>query len=80
MHKECTCLITVIFGSIEFVIMDHNKKNKKKYILKDNKPSILIIPPKKWFKFRSLQNKSTICNLIDRIHDKNETKKIPILS
>ena len=78
LHKECTCLITVIFGSIEFMIMDYDKKNKKKYILKDSKPSILIIPPKKWFKFRSLEKFSILSNVINKIHSHKETKKLPL--
>ena len=78
LHKECTCIITVIFGSIEFVTMDYDRTNKKKYILKDSKPSILIIPPKKWFKFRSLQKLSILSNVINKAHNQNETKKFPI--
>ncbi len=80
LHKKCHCLMTVVYGSVEFTLMNYSQNKKKKFIINNKNPQLLIIPPKIWFKFRSLQNKSTICNLIDRIHNKNETKKIPIFS
>lgn len=78
LHKECTCLITVVYGSVEFTIMDYQKKNKKKYVLKSTKPTMLIIPPKKWFKFRSLEKISMLSNLINKVHREKETQKLSL--
>jgi len=78
LHKESTCLISVVYGSVEFTTMDYYKKNKKKYVLKSSKPSLLIIPPKKWFKFKSLDKISMISNLINKVHSPNETLKLSL--
>ena len=79
LHKKCHCLITVPFGSVEFTLMDYKMKKKRKFVIKRKKPEVLTIPPKIWFKFKSLTNYSVIANLIDQIHDKKETQKKTIL-
>ena len=78
LHKECTCLISVVYGSIEFTTMEYEKKNKKKYVLKSTKPTMLIIPPKKWFKFRSLEKFSIFSNIINKVHSPKETQKLSL--
>ena len=59
--------------------MDYKMKKKRKFVIKRKKPEVLTIPPKIWFKFKSLTNYSVIANLIDQIHDKKETQKKTIL-
>ena len=79
LHKKLNLIITLPFGSVEFTLMDYKMKKKRKFVIKRKKPEVLTIPPKLWFKFKSLTNYSVIANLIDQIHDKKETQKKTIL-
>ena len=75
LHKKSTCLITSLKGKILFTLSDYKFKKKIKLTLNSKIPEILIIPPKTWFKFKSIGGSSTIINLIDNEHNKNETEK-----
>tara|TARA_A100001015_G_scaffold297870_1_gene379884 strand:+ start:4854 stop:5267 length:414 start_codon:yes stop_codon:yes gene_type:complete len=74
-HKRYTCLLIVPFGKVEFLIANRLLKKTKKIILSDKNCKILQIPPKYWFCFRSLVKKSIIANILDNVHNSNETKK-----
>ena len=78
LHKKTSCLITVPFGAVNFVLKDFQMKKTKKILLSDISPSLLIIPPNIWFKFSTKKKYSIIINLIDRLHSNRETKKFPI--
>ena len=78
LHKKCTCLITVSFGSVNFTIRGKYKKSLKQITIKRKDPKLLIIPPNYWFKFRSNTKFSMIINLINEPHNKNETLKSQI--
>ena len=78
LHKKTTCMITVPFGSVNFVLKDFKMSKSKRINLNDNYPSLLIIPPNIWFKFSTKKNYSLIVNLIDKIHDDRETRKLPL--
>lgn len=69
MHKKFQCIILVISGNILFSIRD---KKKTKNINLDNKV-IIKIEPGTWFKFASKTKKALFVNLLDGIHDPNET-------
>jgi|TARA_B110000003_G_C16587166_1_gene510306 dTDP-4-dehydrorhamnose 3,5-epimerase len=79
LHKKTYCLITVPLGSVVFTLMDFQMKKKKIFSINRRKPSLLIIPPKVWFKFKSLSEYSIITNFIDQIHNKKESLKRPII-
>ena len=51
LHKKTSCLITVPYGSVNFVLKDFEMKKSKKVLLSDSNPSLLVIPPNIWFKF-----------------------------
>ncbi len=78
LHKKTYCLITVPYGTVNFVFKDYKMINTKKIILSDISPSLLVIPPNIWFKFSTKKKYAIIVNLIDRLHSNTETKKFPI--
>ncbi len=78
LHKKTSCLMTVPYGSVNFILKDFKMKKTKKILINDTSPSLLIIPPKIWFKFSTKKKYSIIVNLIDRLHSSKETKKLPI--
>ena len=78
LHKKCQCLITIPHGSVEFTLMNYNRKKKKKFYISRKKPEILLIPPMTWFKFRSISKFSILANFINLKHDSKETLKMSI--
>ena len=78
LHKKTYCLITVPYGTVNFVFKDYKMINTRKIIISDISPSLLVIPPNIWFKFSTKKKYSIIVNLIDRLHSNSETKKILI--
>ena len=78
LHKKSTCLITVVNGHVKFTFSDYKFKKKISRSLNSLDPKILIIPPKIWFKFKSVKGNSLLVNLIDNEHDPKETEKKPI--
>ena len=78
LHKKYKSVITVPYGNVEFTFMDLKRKRKKIVNISRKNPSILIIPPKIWFKFRSKTKLSIIVNTIENIHSRNETLKLSL--
>ena len=66
-------------GKVEFLIANPLLKKTKKIILSEKNCNILKIPPKYWFCFKSLVNKSIVANILDNVHNPNETKKSNII-
>ena len=67
-----------------FHLIDNRKKSKTfnnefKISISKKNFKALVIPPNIWFSLRSLNNKSIVINILDRIHSKNETKKSEII-
>ena len=79
-HKKYCCLLFVPSGKVKFIIFDPLKKKIKKIILSEKNTNILQIPPRHWFCFQSLTNKSIVTNLLDGEHDPKETKKSNFIS
>ena len=52
----------------------------KSIIISDKNKKILIIYPKTWFSFSAVNETSLIANVINKIHSKDESIKIPITS
>ena len=78
LHKKTSCLITVPYGTVNFVFKDYKMVYTKKISISDISPSLLVIPPNIWFKFSTKKKFAIIVNLIDRLHSDDEKKKIPI--
>ena len=77
-HKKCQCLITVPVGKVKFVFAEKISGRKKVIIIGKKNHSIIVVPPRIWFSFASLEKISLVVNTINEIHDDKETLKIPI--
>ncbi len=77
-HKKCQCLLAVPYGKVKFTFAKDIRKKKKNITIGRKNFSLLVLPPKIWFKFKSLSKISLVVNTIDKIHKKNETLKTPL--
>lgn len=77
-HNLSQCILTVPYGKVIFSFFDsrsQDKKIKKITISKKNSYTI-IVPAKIWFNFKSLAKLSIVANILDKPHNKKETKKL----
>ena len=79
-HKKNTCLITVPFGKVKFIIFNPLNKKMQKFILSDKNNNIMKIPPNFWFSFSSLVKKSLIANILNNVHNQLEVKKESVIN
>ena len=79
-HKKNTCLITVPFGKVKFIIFNPLSKKMQKFILSDKNNNIMKIPPNFWFSFSSLVKKSLIANILNNVHNQLEVKKESVIN
>jgi len=77
-HKKCQCLLTVPVGKVKFVFAEKISGRKKVIIIGKKSYSIIVVPPRIWFSFTSLEKISLVVNTINEIHNNKETLKIPI--
>tara|TARA_B100000989_G_scaffold276975_1_gene237593 strand:- start:1129 stop:1524 length:396 start_codon:yes stop_codon:yes gene_type:complete len=77
-HKKSQCLISVPFGKVKFTFANNLNGKKKIKIIGRNNYSLIVLPPKIWFNFKSLDKLSLVANTINFIHNDKETLKIPI--
>jgi|TARA_B100001059_G_C17834371_1_gene586897 dTDP-4-dehydrorhamnose 3,5-epimerase len=77
-HKYNQCLLSVPFGKVEFTFTLEPGKKTKKIIIGKKNHSIIVMPPKIWFKFRSLEKLSLVANTLNFPHKDKEGLKIPI--
>ena len=77
-HKKCQCLITVPVGKVKFVFAEKISGRKKVIIIGKKSYSIIVVPPRIWFSFTSLEKISLVVNTVNEIHNNKETLKIPI--
>ena len=76
-HKKYFCFISVPVGKVKFTICKNFKQKTKKIIIIGKKNyKLLIIPPKYYFSFRSLEKNSIVANILNKPHNKKETAKI----
>tara|TARA_Y100000816_G_scaffold267844_1_gene229593 strand:+ start:2035 stop:2424 length:390 start_codon:yes stop_codon:yes gene_type:complete len=73
-HTKNTCILFPISGKFLFTFTI-NFKNKKNITVEKNKPKLIFVPPKTWFKFKSLTNKAVLMNVINNVHRDSELKK-----
>jgi dTDP-4-dehydrorhamnose 3,5-epimerase-like enzyme len=77
-HKKCQCLITVPVGKVKFTFAEKISGRKKIIIIGKKNHSVIVVPPRIWFSFTSLEKISLVVNTINEIHNNKETLKIPI--
>jgi dTDP-4-dehydrorhamnose 3,5-epimerase-like enzyme len=77
-HKKCQCLLTVPVGKVKFVFAEKIGGRKKVITIGKKNHSIIVVPPRIWFNFTSLEKISLVVNTINEIHNNKETLKIPI--
>jgi len=77
-HKKCQCLISVPVGKVKFTFAEIISGRKKVITIGKKNHSIIVVPPRIWFSFTSLEKTSLVVNTINEIHNNKETLKIPI--
>lgn len=79
-HKRYYCLLTVPFGKVRFTFLSNINKRKKIKVITIGKKnlSLIYVPPRIWFKFKSISKISVIANTLNGIHKKSETLKVNI--
>ena len=77
-HKKCWCLLAVPYGKVKFTFAKNINSKKKTIIIGKKKYSIIVVPPRIWFNFMSIEKISLVVNTLNYVHNKNETLKIPI--
>tara|TARA_A100001011_G_C14285559_1_gene833517 strand:+ start:287 stop:682 length:396 start_codon:yes stop_codon:yes gene_type:complete len=77
-HKKCWCLLAVPYGKVMFTFAEKIESKKKSIIIGKKKYHMIVVPPGLWFKFKSLVKISLVVNTINKVHNENETLKIPI--
>ena len=80
-HKKYWCILCVPFGHVKFNFKKNlNQKTKIKTITIGKKNySIIIVPPKIYFSFKSKVAISLVANTINGVHNEKETIKVPII-
>tara|TARA_X000000368_G_C22979098_1_gene689043 strand:- start:479 stop:898 length:420 start_codon:yes stop_codon:yes gene_type:complete len=74
-HKKNTCNISVPLGSVEFSVFNPQKRKLIKIKIGNKNNKIIQIPPGNWFSFMSNSKLSIVANLMNKLHNKSETKK-----
>ena len=65
MHKNEWKCYFVATGSAKFVLVDENKKVST-YVLSSKNPSVLLVPPKCYHGWKSLENNTLLIGLSDK--------------
>ena len=77
-HKKCWCLLAVPYGKVKFTFAKNINSKKKTIVIGKKNYSIIVLPPRIWFNFMSIEKISLVVNTLNHVHNKNETLKIPI--
>ena len=77
-HKKCWCLLAVPYGKVKFTFAKNINNKKKTIIIGKKNYSIIVVPPRIWFNFMSIEKISLVVNTLNHVHNKNEMLKIPI--
>jgi dTDP-4-dehydrorhamnose 3,5-epimerase len=77
MQLKMNSNLCVPIGEVKFTFVTKDFKDHKTYIIGENNYGILSIPPKIWYSFKGLSEKtSLILNISDSEHDEKDIKKI----
>ena len=77
-HKRCFCLLAVPYGKVKFTFAKNIKSKKKIITIGKKNYYMIVVPPKIWFKFTSIEKLSIVVNTLNKKNNKNETLKLPI--
>jgi len=77
-HKKYSCLLCVPFGKVKFDFKNQVNSKIKSITIGKNNYSIIVVPPKIYFSFKSKVTISLVANTINGVHNENETIKMPI--
>ena len=77
MQLKMTSNICIPIGEVKFTFVSEDFKCNKTFILGENNYGIISIPPRIWYSFKGLSEKtSLILNISDSEHDEKDIKKI----
>lgn len=75
-HSQASLVVTVVSGEVLFVLRDTGAAAS--YVLTDERPERLTIPPGSWFGFAGLSRATSIvCSFSDMVHDPAEVERVP---
>ncbi len=77
-HKKYWCLLCVPFGKVKFNFKNQLNSKVKTITIGKKNYSVIIVPPKIYFSFKSEVANSLVVNTINGVHDENETIKVSI--
>jgi dTDP-4-dehydrorhamnose 3,5-epimerase len=78
-HKKYWCILCVPFGKVIFRFKNHLNNNVKSITIGKKDYSLIVVPPKIYFCFKSKVSISLVVNTINGVHNENEIIKIPII-
>ena len=77
-HKKYWCLLCVPFGNVKFDFKNQLDSKVKSISIGKKNYSVIIVPPKIYFSFKSKVAISLVANMINGVHNENETIKVSI--
>ena len=77
-HKKYWCLLCVPFGKVKFNFKNQLNSKLKSITIGKKNYSVIIVPPKIYFSFKSEVANSLVVNTINGVHNENETIKVSI--
>lgn len=78
-HKKYWCLLCVPFGEVKFDFKNNANSRVKSITIGKKNYSMIVVPPKIYFSFKSKVAISLVANTINGVHNENETLKVPII-
>tara|TARA_B100001093_G_scaffold504985_1_gene561581 strand:- start:728 stop:1120 length:393 start_codon:yes stop_codon:yes gene_type:complete len=77
-HKKYWCILCVPFGKVKFDFKNQLNSKVKSITIGKKNYSLIIVPPKIYFCFKSEVAISLVTNTINGVHNENETIKVSI--
>lgn len=76
-HSSVTLNISVVKGIIDFEVKEKLDYKSEIYRLSESNPSLLLIPPGYWVAFTAVDGEAKLINVIDEIHNPDESEDAP---
>ena len=77
MQLKMSSNICVPIGNVKFTFVSQDFKKHKTFLIGEDNYGIMTIPPKVWYSFKGISEKtSLILNIANSEHDVNDIKKI----
>ena len=77
-HKKYWCVLCVPFGKVKFDFKNQLNSKVKSITIGKKNYSVIIVPPKIYFCFKSEVTISLVANTINGVHNEKETTKVSI--